>query len=163
MERQRASSANGQERLLELNYPRLTGTKTTIHYTLEHNQYVLLIDTRYWQNNMIPQSNMMLTHVIVKEHETDSSPTTCTKKNSLKTKLAQETTQITFEGGLLRNIPTTARHIVMNKRTKSIVIRNITPKNHRLNPLVSSNTNTTGSVIVSPTDNNTAHPKLSEW
>ena len=32
----------------------------------------------------------------------------------------------TVEGGLLRNIPTTARCLVMNKGTKSIMIRNIT-------------------------------------
>jgi len=90
MERQRASSANSQERLFELNYPRLTGTKTTIQETLEHNrqhnQYVLLIDTRDWQNNMIPLSNMKLTHVIVKENETDSPPTTPTKENRMRTK-----------------------------------------------------------------------------
>jgi hypothetical protein len=40
---------------------------------------------------------------------------------------------------------------------------NLISKNHRLNPLVSSNTNTTVSVMVSPTDKNTTHPNLSEW
>jgi len=34
---------------------------------------------------------------------------------------------------------------------------NLTSKNHRCKPLVSSNTSTTASVIVTPTDNNAAH------
>jgi hypothetical protein len=75
---------------------------------------------------MILQPNMKLTHVEVEEHETDSPPTTPTKKSSFNSKQAEEATQITIKGGPRRNIPLTARYLEVNKGTKSTVIRSIT-------------------------------------
>ena len=88
----------------------------------------------------------------------DSTPTPI-KESSFKTSQAQETTQLTFKGESSHNTPLTPRYLEGNKGIKSNceTEHNLTSKNHRCKPLVSSNTSTTASVIVTPTDNNAAH------